>query len=166
MTFREKIDRAAAIIGQIAKLKKEYEALAEEIKAEALSHPADHVKLEDPEREGRRYMARGTDLIVPVVFTADALMKTFQKGSPAHAKIAELAGDKLSQFYTEPSTYEIVEEDGKAFRRLAREVFGSEKGPHFVNACLARGKGGRPKSAIKIEWEQAAAAAKLEEVGS
>lgn len=163
-TLRENIDRGLAIIAQIELLQAEYKEIEAAIKSAALERPAEHVALEDPEREGRQFLAAGSDLVVPVVMTADSIMKSFQKGSPAHLKIAALAGDRLAEFYVEPSAYEAVLDDGKLFRARAREVFGEAKGPHFVAACLARKANGTPKSAIKIEWKRAAAAAKMEEV--
>lgn len=157
MTLAEKIDRAGAIVAEMEQLDAEYKKLEADIKAAALENPEAHIALEDPDRTGRQYLAHGASLVVPVVMTADAIMKTVQKGSPAHLKIAALAfqaGVPLEQFYAEPTALEAVIEDGKAFRLRARELFG-DKGPHFVAACLARKANGMPKSQVKIAWDRA-----------
>lgn len=163
-TLREMIDRGVEIVAEIEKLKEEYKALEEGIKAAALARPGEHVKLEDPEREGRQFLAAGTQQVVPVVMTADSIMKTLRKGSPIALRLADMAGEHFERFYVDPAKLENTQEDGKDFRRLSRELLGDEKGPRFVNACLTRLKNGTPQSSVRIEWKRAAAAAKLEEV--
>jgi hypothetical protein len=94
---------------------------------------------------------------VPVVFTADLIVKTFPEGGEAHRKmLAALEGKHtaLTHFYVPKTTFNGVFDSGKTLRSKAAELLGNDA-PAFVDACLARDKHGIPKSQIKVEWERA-----------
>jgi len=153
VSVRADVDRGLAIVATFETLKKELKEIQDRLGAAAL-HGV-QVDLEDPEREGKQFLAPGTDRIVPVVLTADSIIQSFVKDSKAHKTISQVAGDKLPHFYLPKTTFELVLPSGKAVRAKAAEIFGFEDAPPFVSACLARDKHGIPKSTIKVEWERA-----------
>lgn len=153
--IRALVDRGIAIRAEMATLKKELDDI--EAKLEKAGLEGEQQELKDADREGRRFLARGSRQILPVTFTADKLIQSFAANSAIHKKIAQAAGRHLQSFYQPTTTYEIVPKDGKRFRAVADELLGKD-GPALIAACVARDKLGVPKSDVKIEW------GKLEEI--
>jgi hypothetical protein len=153
VSVRADVDRGLEIVAQMTALKEELKLIEGRLHQAGL-HGA-QVDLEDAEREGRQYLATGTEQIVPVVFTADQVVKSFLADSAVHKAIAAAAGGHLADFYVPKTTLHAVFESGKLLRRRAAEVLGPQAAPAFVTACLARDKHGIPKSTIKVEWERA-----------
>ncbi len=146
------VDRGFEIILQMVSLKEELEGIEAILEQAALK--GDQVDLNDPEREGKQYIAEGTKGTVPVVLTADVLVKTFQEDSAIHKKILAVSDNHLGDFYNRKVTFESQFESGKIFRKRADEILG-DKAPDFITACVSRDKLGIPKSQIKIEWKRA-----------
>jgi hypothetical protein len=149
------VDTGASLRKQIAEL----EALLEKVEEELIEHAkkGDQIPLVDEDREGKQFLAQGTDILVPVVFTADKLIATFQNNSAAHFKIHKAIGahtGHFRKFYLAKTVWEMTPKDGKAFRALAGELLGKDA-PAFITACKSLDKHGIPKSDIKIEWEKA-----------
>lgn len=157
------VDRGLEIVAQIAALKDELSVIQEAIIGEGLMRPDLHEPLVDADREGRQFLARGATLAVPVVFTSDLLMSSFPPDGDAHRVLAGIAGEKLPQFFAEARKFERQIDSGKIFRSVAAEMLGKDA-PAFVTASVSRNKKGIAKSAIRIEWERAAAAEKLREL--
>jgi hypothetical protein len=147
------VDEGMRLRAKIATLIKELEVVESALIAWAKD--GDQVDLVDEEREGKQFLAGGSKVIVPVVFTADKLRESFADGSDVHVTLKRIAGAHLPQFYAPSTTWEMVPKGGKAFRKLAGEIVGAVIGPALVTACLARDKHGIPKSDIKIEWKRA-----------
>jgi hypothetical protein len=153
MSVRADVDRGLGIKKRIAELETELEAIEDRLVQAGLD--GDQVELVDPEREGRQFLARGTEQIVPVVFTADLLIKSFGSGSIPHGKIeAALGGRPLGSFFRRVTGFATQFESGKKFRAEAAELLGPDA-PKFISACLSRDKEGTPKSQIKVEWGRA-----------
>jgi len=144
------VDRGLQLTAQIAKLGKELEWIEDKLKAIGLEREQEYLKDED--REGRRWLAQGSALIVPVVFTADKLMGSFKKDSAAHSTIRNLAGEDFQHFWKLSQTYENRFDNGKRFRKEADEILAA-RAPAFVTACVAKDKMGVPKSDIKVMWD-------------
>jgi len=151
-TLSKSVDRGLEIRALMQELKDELDTIEECLRHAALA--GEQVELEDPDREGRQFLARGTESTVPVVLTADMVAQTFADGSKTHARLAEVAGEKLGQFYRAVTTWKILSKTGKAFRLEAMAILGNEA-PAFITAALARDKNGIPKSQIKVEWDRA-----------
>lgn len=151
MTIQELVDRGLAIRSEMERLKQELKSI--EARLETYGLAGRHEELKDADREGRRWLARGSKLIVPVIFTADKIIGTFQANSPTHERILAASNNLLRFFYDPVTTYENRFKDGKQFRSRADALLGPEKGPRFITACLAVDKHGIPKSDIKILWE-------------
>ena len=151
-TLAKSVDRGLEIRAQIQELQDELSTVEECLRHAALE--GEQIELTDPDREGRQFLARGTESTVPVVLTADMVAQTFADGSKIHARLAEVAGDKLGQFYRAVTTWKILSKTGKAFRLEAMAILGNEA-PAFITAALARDKNGIPKSQIKVEWDRA-----------
>lgn len=149
------VDRGIVIKAQMKTLAEELKTIEAKLKAAGLE--SDHAELKDASREGRQFLARGSRSIVPVIFTADLLVKSFAPESVNHRAIEAAAGAHFAHFFALKPTYETLFDDGKTFRTEADRMLG-EAAPPFITACLQRGRGGVPKSAVKVEWEQAMAA--------
>jgi len=152
MNVRALVDRGIELRAEIKKLQKELDGI--EVALESAGYEGTHRELKDEDREGRRWMAAGSRLIIPVVFTADKIVSSFKKDSPQHTRAAAAAAGKLGEFYLPATTFENRFKDGKQFRKAADETLG-QAAPGFITVCLARDKHGVPKSDVKIAWEDA-----------
>lgn len=149
------VDRGLYLVERIEALKKELEQI--EVRLTTAGLEGEQIELVDPEREGRQFLAKGSEAIVPVVFTADLLVKSFAAHSAVHDKIdAALAdpGFQRPSFFARFTIYKTAIDSGKIFRARAAEILG-EAAPAFISACLQRDKHGIPKSQVKIEWGRA-----------
>ena len=114
--------------------------------------------LADADREGKQYLATGTGITLPIVFTADKLVKTFAPKSDVHERIEAASDGQLLRFYRLKPVYECTQKDGKAMRSFAAEILGP-KAPALIAAVRQVDKFGVPKSDIKLEWSAALAEA-------
>jgi hypothetical protein len=146
------VDRGIRVRRELKRLKAELDDIEATLKAVGLSR--EHECLVDADREGRRWMASGSEVVVPVIFTADKIMGSFAINSAKHQQIKLHAGDAFPEFWKPIHTYENRFDDGKKFRKRADEVLGP-KAPSYVTACLARDKAGLPKSDVRVEWDRA-----------
>lgn len=154
MSLRADIDRGLQIVGQIEFLQRELKAI--EARVEAVALAGEQVELVDAEREGRQYLARGSAEIVPVIFTADLLIKSFSDRSATYDRIAvstPRSRGALTRFFQPTSTWKTLFDSGKEFRAKAAEILGTDA-PAFISACLQRDKHGIPKSQTKIDWSR------------
>jgi glutaredoxin len=149
MSIQQDVDRGLEIVEEIELLKEELKKIEGRLTASGLK--GDQVPLEDEDREGRQWIAKGSDKQVPVIFTADAIIGGFADDSPAHLKIKAAAGSSLKEFFK--ITWKNRIEDGKKFRARATELL-ADKAPQFITACLARDKEGMPKSKIVVAWHE------------
>jgi len=152
-SLQRSVDRGLEIRATIQQLQDELSTIEECLRHAALA--GEQVELTDPDREGRQFLAKGTESVVPVVLTADLVAQTFADGSPVHARLKDVAGEKLGQFYRAVTTWKMLAKNGKAFRLEAHASLGDKDGPAFITAALARDKNGIPKSQIKVEWDRA-----------
>lgn len=153
MSIADAVDRGLQIRKEMEALTKELDAIEARLEEAALA--GEQIDLVDAEREGKQFLARGTESIIPVVLTADMVAQSFADGSPMHARLANIAGDKLGQFYRAVTTWKILAKSGKAFRLEAAAILGDKDGPSFITSALARDKHGIPRSQIKVEWDRA-----------
>lgn len=163
-SIRSLVDRGLQVVAEIAARQKELKGIEDKLRGVASDRSDQHVPLKAEAREGRQYLARGSALIVPVVFTADKLLGSFQLGSKDAQRIASAPSPEHFPTFWKPwNGFENRFDDGQKFRARAEALLG-DAAPAYINACLARDKDGLPKSDIKIEWKHAAAEAKLAEV--
>lgn len=156
MSVAADVDRGLGIKKRMAELAEELAQIEDRLVKAGLA--GDQVELEDPEREGRQWLARGAEQIVPVVFTADLLVQSFANGSIIHGKIVDALGEyPIGNFFRRVSGFAAQFDSGKKFRAHALEMLGATAAPKFISACLRRDKEGTPKSQIRIEWDRAAA---------
>lgn len=152
MTTPQAVDRGLEIRAQIAELEDQLSIIEEHLRQAALQ--GEQVELQDPDREGRQWIAHGTETTVPVVLTADLITQSFQDGSILHARLEGMANGKLPLLYRPVTTWKILPKTGKAFRIEAAALLG-ETAPAFISAATIRDKTGIPKSQIKVEWNRA-----------
>lgn len=158
MSIQNDVERGLSIRKELECLKTELDEIEGRLKAAGIAAPEEQVELNDEEREGRQFLAHGAKHVVPVVFTADLLIKSFRHLSPLHSSLRTALGGvapKLTEFFETPNKWESNFDSGKRFRRRAAEVLG-KAAPMFITACVARDKDGIPKSAIKVEWDRVA----------
>lgn len=151
-TIKVLVDRGLALVAKKKEIDRELKEIEAQLRKAGLE--GDHQELKDAAREGRQFLAQGTVGIVPIIFSADLLVKSFAPDSKEHTRIGDAAGEMLGRFYVLTPTYQSAIKDGKEFRARADDLLGKEA-PAFITACLQRGKGGVPKSTVKTEWEKA-----------
>ena len=154
--IQKAVDRGLEIIAQIERLDHELKGIEALLEYAALH--GEQQDLNDPEREGRQFLAHGSKATVPVILTADLLVKSFAAESATHKAIEAVAADKLTEFFKPVNTFKTFFDSGKIFRRKADEILG-KNAPAFITACVQKNKAGIAKSQIKIEWDRAEGAA-------
>jgi hypothetical protein len=147
------IERGKEIKAEIAKLQAELKLI--NARLQAAGEAAEHVPLADADREGKQAILRGTRHALPIIFESDLLIASFKPGSPKHEEINAILGDKLSLFFSDTRVFERIQEDGKAFRKFARENLPAETFAKLVQACTDRKKDGIAKSRIVVDWDAA-----------
>jgi hypothetical protein len=160
--IRAGVDRGLAIVAKMVRLQEELDLI--ETRLEAAGLAGEQVELNDPDREGRQYLARGSAKTVPVVFTADLLVGQFQADSEVHHRILSafdpLNYHKLREFFRSVRVFKTLFDSGKKFRAHAAELLGKDA-PTFISACLQRDKEDVPKSKTVVAWDRAAAIAEI-----
>jgi len=159
MSIRADIDRAVTLRSEIATRQTELDKITDRLVAAGLKagQAGRHEELVDAQRDGTRWLARGSGIAVPIIFTADKLIGTFQRDGAKHQTIKTSLGDQaneLTRFYKPVSGYETRFKDGKQFRSEADKVLAG-RAPAFVTACIARDKDGIAQSDVKIDWDHA-----------
>lgn len=151
VAIQQAVDRGLEIRAQIETLSDELTVIEQALRDAALA--GEQIDLVDADREGKQFLAAGTEAVVPVVLTADLVAQSFADGGPVHARLAAVAGEKLGQFFRPVTTWKITAKTGKAFRIEAGAILG-KLAPEFISAALCRDKNGIPKSQIKVEWDR------------
>jgi hypothetical protein len=153
MSVRADVDRGLEIVAKLVELQAELEKIEERLEKAGLDAGTrgEHIDLADKERDGKQWLAKGSAVEVPIVFTSDSIVASFTRDGDKHLKIRDAANGHLTDFYKPVSKFESKFKDGKLFRAHAREVLGAAA-PAFITACLATDKAGIPKSDIKILW--------------
>jgi hypothetical protein len=149
------VSRGLVIRDQIKTWQAELRAIEKRLEQAGLE--GDQIPLQEPDREGRQFLARspGSGVVVPVVFESDQIVASFQSESVLGANIiqfCELRKIDLSPFYQKVSGYARVPKDGQQFRKIARERL-DILAPDFLAHCLQRDKDGIPKSRTIIAWD-------------
>jgi len=152
--IRADVDRGLAIVDEMARLQEELDLIESRLEAAGLE--GEQVELNDPDREGRQFLAQGSKSVVPVVFTADLIVQSFQVDSDVHRRIvlAIPAGHYIRDFFRSVRVFKTLFDSGKQFRAKAAELLG-DSAPAFISACLQRDKDNIPKSKVRIEWQRA-----------
>ena len=80
------VERGLSIRREIKELTAELKQVEADLKSLALKASASGrvEDLKDADREGRRWLARGSSAIIPVVFTADLIVGSFALDSKTH----------------------------------------------------------------------------------
>lgn len=153
MSLKADIDRGLAILAALEQLDVELKDIETRVKHAALH--GEQVELKDADREGKQYLAAGSQRVVPVILTADKIIGEFGRDSQRHIQIMDAVENRtgLLKFFKPVNKFENRFDSGKKFRAAADEAF-NELAPAFITACLARDKDGIPKSDIKIMWEE------------
>jgi hypothetical protein len=151
------IARGTIIKAEIARLEIELKAI--EARLESAGLQGEQIPLQDKDREGKQYLARGTDKIIPIRFESDLIAGSFQPDSLMHKAVISALGeknaDKLPQFFKDTRTFERVPKDGQKFRQLAREILEADCFAALISAATQRSKAGIPKSKTVIAWDDA-----------
>jgi hypothetical protein len=148
------LERGQAIKGQIAVLQKELKDIEARLKQAA--EAGEHVPLQDADREGKQCLLRSPKLVLPVRFTAVAIIGSMPFDGPMHREVLTIVGrDKLPLFFKEVHTLDRVAKDGQAFRKSARQHLAPDAFAALIRATTQRDKDGIAKSTIQIAWDDA-----------
>ncbi len=152
-SIKQLVDRGLDLHRQIEHAERELADIEIQLAHAALHQ--EHEPLQDSAREGRRFLARGSATVVPVIFTADKLMGQFVHFSTAHNRIRVVCPEPatLQKFFKFKQIWENTFDDGVKFRKAAHAEFGAQS-PAFIAACRALDKDGIPKSDTKILWKE------------
>lgn len=153
MSIRSDVDRGLEIRAQIERLETELKDIETRLQMAGLKNPGEHEDLKDADRDGRRWPAKGSDRIVPVIFTADLLLGELGANTPRAQTIRTAARGKLDFFFKHNAVLKNRFDSGKRFRIEAARLL-EEAAPNFITACLARDKDGQPKSKIVVAWKE------------
>jgi len=144
---------------EIARLEVELDLIESRLEQAGLS--GSQIPLQDADREGKQYLAKGHDWIVPVRFESDLIAGSFKPDSEMHkavkAALGEEHADKIAQFFADTRSFVRVPKDGQEFRKLARQLLPSNVFAALVNAVTQRDKKGIVKSKTVIAWDDAKA---------
>lgn len=146
------VDRGLAIVDQLDALKTELKLIESRLQQAALEGAT--IPLEDDEREGRQFLARGSAATLPVIIESDQVVASFPPDSETCRDLVRLTLNRLPLLFREVRKFERVAKDGKAYRAALREHFGADA-PAILAASLQRDKHGIPKSRIVIPWDRA-----------
>jgi len=168
VSIRADVDRAVDLRSQIATREAELEKITARLVAAGLKAGTEkrHEELVDAARDGTRWLAKGSGIAVPIIFTADKLMGSFQRDSAKHQSVKASLGSQaaeLPRFYKSVNAFETRFKDGKQFRSEADKVL-AERAPAFITACVARDKDGIALSDVRIDWDHAEAVAAITKV--
>lgn len=145
------IERGIEIKSEIAKLTIELKEI--EARLQKAGQDGDQIPLQDPNREGKQFLARSDRRIIPVRFESDLLAASFDPDSAMHDEVACITGDLMPRFYKQSNKFARVPEDGEDLRILARELLAADKFALFIRAVTSRDKKGIAKSRIVVGWK-------------
>ena len=145
------IERGKQIKAEIALLTAELKLI--NARLHAAGEEAEHIPLADADREGKQAILRGSRHSLPIVFESDLLIASFKPDSPKHAEIQAILGEKMPQFFRDTRVFERIQDDGKSFRKFARENLPADTFAKLVQACTDRKKDGIAKSRIIVDWD-------------
>jgi hypothetical protein len=167
-------DRLVEIEREVKKLAAEKKGIEERLEAYALAQPEEHQPLKDEKREGRKVMLRGTRFRMPVVFSSDLIIGSFQDASPKHRELLALiqksveaeelttvdeeiatAHSILRKFFNPPTKWESRFDDGVQFREAVAYWLKPEVAAAFVAACRQVDKFGIAKSKTSFDFKAA-----------
>lgn len=175
-------DRLVEIEREIKKLTAEKKGIEARLEAYALKQTEEHKPLKDESREGRKVTLSGARFRLPVVFSSDLLIGSFQEGSPKHKELlgiiaADVAldakaapGQELEQFspdsilrkfFSPPTKWESRFEDGVKFRAAVSYWLKPAHAAKFVAACRQVDKFDIPKSKTTFDFKAAADSAEV-----
>lgn len=147
------IERGIEIKAQLAALAEELKAIEKRLESAGLN--GEQIPLQDANREGKQFLARSSQRIVPVRFESDLIAASFDPDSIMHKQAAEIAGDLLPRFFKQSTKFARVPEDGEDFRILARAILEPDKFAALIQAVTQRDKKGIAKSKIVVGWKDA-----------
>lgn len=145
------IERGKEIKTEIAKLTAELKLI--NARLQAAGEATEHIPLADADREGKQAILRGSRHSLPIIFESDLLIASFKPDSPKHAEIQAILGEKMPQFFRDTRVFERIQDDGKAFRKFARENLPADTFAKLVQACTDRKKDGIAKSRVVVDWD-------------
>lgn len=158
-------DRVNELNVQIASLAAERDGIEARLKAYALKHPDQQEPLKDEKREGRKLHFTGARHSLNVVIASDLIIGTFPNGGPKHKELLNVlcevhseteAPEVLKKFFTPPSKWENLYDNGLKFRAAAAEHLAPRIASKFIAACTQTDKFGVKKNTVSIDYKAAA----------
>lgn len=147
------VARGLEIKSEILKLTAELKAI--EARLESAGLEGEQVPLLDENREGKQFLARGSQHILPVRFESDLILGSFEIDSPTHLEIGAICGDLLPRFFRPSTKLDRVPKDGEAFRKLARTLLEPAPFAQLIRAATARDKNQIAKCRTVVAWDDA-----------
>lgn len=149
------VDRGLAIASQIKDLQWELKIIEKRLEQAALEGVTE--PLQDEAREGRQFIALGSEVKLPVIIESDQIIASYAPHSETEKALESLCGSMVNYLYKPATKFERVPKDGKAYRAAAFDYFGADLGAKIISASIQRDKNGIPRSRIIIPWDRAKA---------
>lgn len=149
------IARGLEITAQIDRLKAELKSLESILESAALD--AEHIPLEDADREGRQALLGGDNIVLPVIFESDLVAASIPDIGPQIGAIRQAIGDDalVARIWRPSGKLERSAKDGQAYRKQLRSLLSPTAAAAVLQASIQRDKTGIPKSRTIIAWDRA-----------
>lgn len=147
------VARGIEIKAEIGKLTIELKAI--EARLESAGLAGEQVPLQDENREGKQFLARGSRHVLPIRFESDLIVGSFEIDSPTHCEIKVICGEFLPRFFRPSTKLDRVPKDGEAFRKLARQLLEPEAFAKLIRAATARDKNMIARCRTVVAWDDA-----------
>jgi len=129
------VERGYALQNQIVLLNAEFAGIKDQLKAEALTRPAEHVALCDKSSEGGQWIATGRDCECRIVFPSPKIKAGIDPLEPDFKTIKALTGDHFSSLFDRVVAYEPV--DKRTFRDDVSRFLAESAASQVLELCTS-----------------------------
>jgi ligand-binding sensor domain-containing protein len=127
------VERGFAIHQQLLVLNEEFKKIKDHLKAEAETHPNEHVPLLEKDSIGDQWVMTAEGCECRIVFPGPQLKPYLDPLQPPYLTVKDLTGDHFSTLFRKVTTYEA--RDKKAFRGQVTNLLGPEAAAPVIEAC-------------------------------
>ena len=129
------VERGFAIHQQLSILNEEFKQIKDDLKAEALARPGEHVPLSDQESEGEQWIAKAPGCECRIVFPSPKIKTDLDPLQPDFKTIKVLTGDHFHSLFHRVVSYEPV--DKKTFRDDVSRFLADSAATQLFDLCTS-----------------------------
>lgn len=139
------VEHGFALQNQLVILHTAFASVKEQLKAEALNRPGEHIPLSDKSSEGDQWIATGIDCQCHIVFPAPKIKTDLDPLQPDFKTIKTLAGDHFHSLFHRVVSYEP--QDKKTFRDDISRFLAESAATQLLDLCTSPSE---PKAVWKV----------------